>query len=81
MPNPLAFSGRTSKRQGLGLSNDSPAARPSIFNDDNEFALLTRHDELLLQILYDERLPLGATPSEARPIVNIIASELLGGES
>jgi hypothetical protein len=28
--------------QGLGLPNDSPAARPSIFNDDEEFALLTR---------------------------------------
>jgi membrane protease subunit (stomatin/prohibitin family) len=27
--------------QGLGLPNDSPAARPSIFNDDEEFALLT----------------------------------------
>jgi hypothetical protein len=67
--------------QGLGLSNDSPAARPSIFNDDNEFAFLTRHDELLLQILYDERLPLGSNPVQARPIVNIIASELLGGES
>jgi hypothetical protein len=42
--------------QGLGLPNDSPAARPSIFNDDEEFALLTRHDELLLRILYDRRL-------------------------
>ncbi len=67
--------------QGLGLSNDSPAARPSIFNDDDEFALLTRHDELLLQILYDKRLPLGATPDEARPVVEVIASELLGGDS
>ena len=67
--------------QGLGLSNDSPAARPSIFNDDDEFALLTRQDELLLQILYDERLPLGTTPARARPIVEVIASELLGGES
>jgi len=67
--------------QGLGLSNDSPAARPSIFNDDDEFALLTRHDELLLEILYDPRLPLGAGPQEARPIVEAIASELLGGES
>ncbi|WP_211332786.1 DUF2927 domain-containing protein [Litoreibacter meonggei] len=67
--------------QGLGLSNDSPAARPSIFNDDDEFALLTRHDELLLQILYDERLPLGSTPAQARPIIEVIASELLGGES
>lgn len=67
--------------QGLGLSNDSPAARPSIFNDDDEFGLLTRHDELLLEILYDDRLPLGATPAEARPVVEVIASELLGGES
>ncbi len=67
--------------QGLGLSNDSPAARPSIFNDDDEFALLTRHDELLLEILYDERLPLGANPNEARPVVEVIASELLGGDS
>jgi hypothetical protein len=24
--------------QGLGLPNDSPRARPSIFNDDEEFA-------------------------------------------
>ncbi|WP_083483472.1 DUF2927 domain-containing protein [Litoreibacter arenae] len=67
--------------QGLGLSNDSPAARPSIFNDDDEFALLTRHDELLLQILYDPRLPLGAGPQQARPVVDVIASELLGGSS
>jgi hypothetical protein len=67
--------------QGLGLSNDSPAARPSIFNDDNEFAHLTRHDELLLQMLYDKRLPLGANPDQARPVVNILAAELLGGES
>lgn len=67
--------------QGLGLSNDSPAARPSIFNDDDEFALLTRHDELLLKILYDTRLPLGIGPEEARPVVEVIAAELLGGES
>lgn len=67
--------------QGLGLSNDSPAARPSIFNDDDEFALLTRHDELLLQMLYDERLALGSTPAQARPVIDMIATELLGGES
>jgi hypothetical protein len=42
--------------QGMGLSNDSPDARPSIFNDDEEFALLTPHDEMLLRILYDPRL-------------------------
>jgi hypothetical protein len=65
--------------QGMGLPNDSPAARPSIFNDDEEFALLTRHDELLLRILYDPRLRPGMEPAEARPIVARIAGELVGG--
>nr|WP_249041123.1 DUF2927 domain-containing protein [Frigidibacter albus] len=67
--------------QGLGLANDSPAARPSIFNDDEEFALLTRHDELLLKMLYDKRLRPGMTPEQARPIVETMAYELIGGES
>ena len=63
--------------QGMGLANDSPDARPSIFNDDEEFALLTRHDELLLKILYDPRLRPGMTRAEAEPIVRRIAAELL----
>ncbi|WP_201156414.1 DUF2927 domain-containing protein [Rhodobaculum claviforme] len=67
--------------QGLGLPNDSAAARPSIFNDSLEFAVLTRHDEALLRILYDPRLQPGMGPAEARPIVEAIAVELLGGES
>ena len=65
--------------QGMGLSNDSPDARPSIFNDDDEFALLTRHDELLLKMLYDERLRPGMSAEDARPITRIIARELTGG--
>lgn len=67
--------------QGFGLINDSPKARPSIFNDNEEFALLTRQDELLLKILYDPRLRPGMTLAEARPIVEIIAAELMPGES
>lgn len=65
--------------QGMGLSNDSPDARPSIFNDDDEFALLTRHDELLLKMLYDPRLEPGMSAAEAAPITRIIARELTGG--
>lgn len=65
--------------QGLGLANDYPRARPSIFNDDEEFALLTRHDELLLKMLYDSRLRVGMTAAEAAPIARQIATELLGG--
>ncbi|SOC10964.1 DUF2927 domain-containing protein [Rhodobacter maris] len=65
--------------QGMGLANDYPSARPSIFNDDEEFALLTRHDELLLRMLYDPRLRPGMTEAEARPIITTIATEMTGG--
>jgi hypothetical protein len=67
--------------QGMGLSNDSPKARPSIFNDDEEFGLLTSHDEVLLSILYDPRLRPGMTAEEALPIVRRIAAEKMGGPS
>ena len=66
--------------QGLGMPNDSPHARPSIFNDDDEFALLTDHDELLLKMLYDPRLQPGMSLEEARPIIRTIATELMGEE-
>ena len=67
--------------QGLGLPNDSRQARPSIFNDDDEFGLLTTHDEMLLRILYDDRLSAGMSPEEAAPIARQIATELVGGAS
>ncbi|WP_224825802.1 DUF2927 domain-containing protein [Cognatishimia sp. MH4019] len=65
--------------QALGLANDSAAARPSIFNDDEEFGRLTTHDELLLRILYDPRMKTGMTVDQARPTAEVIAAELLGG--
>ncbi|MGR3713435.1 MAG: DUF2927 domain-containing protein [Shimia sp.] len=64
--------------QGLGLPNDYQQARPSIFNDDDEFALLTTHDEMLLNMLYDSRLRAGMTVDEARPILYILAREQTG---
>ena len=67
--------------QSLGLPNDSKAARPSIFNDDQEFALLTHQDELMLQILYDPALSPGMTGAEARPIVETLASAMLGDKT
>lgn len=67
--------------QALGLPNDSPRARPSIFNDDEEFALLTKQDELMLRILYSPELHPGMTLAEARPIVQSLANRLVGGPS
>ncbi len=62
--------------QGLGLTNDSPHARPSIFNDDDEFAYLTTHDEDLLRILYSPELKPGMSIKEATPIVRKLARRL-----
>ena len=61
------------------LEKDPIFARLNL--DDEEFALLTPHDALLLRILYDRRLRPGMTPAEATPIVETIAAELMGGES
>lgn len=62
--------------QVFGLINDDPLARPSIFNDDQEFIELTRHDEYLLRVLYDPRLTAGMTATEARPLVREIVRDL-----
>ena len=67
--------------QSLGLPNDSNAARPSIFNDDEEYALLTRQDELMLRLLYNPALRPGMSEQQARPLVQMLAARLLGGES
>jgi hypothetical protein len=62
--------------QVLGPGNDYGGARPSVFNDDGEFALLTEHDELILRALYDPRLESGMTRAEAMPLVRRILDEL-----
>ena len=62
--------------QSLGLTNDSHFARPSIFNDDDEFATLTKFDEILLRILYDHRLQPGISEKEAAQLVKQIATEI-----
>ncbi|GAB4264331.1 MAG: DUF2927 domain-containing protein [Pararhodobacter sp.] len=67
--------------QGLGLASDSARARPSIFNDDQEFALITPHDLMLLRMHYDRRLRPGMTESSAREMIYTLASALVAGES
>lgn len=63
--------------QALGLVNDWPRARPSIFNDDEEFATLTTLDAMLLRVLYDPRLRPGMREAEARPLIGEIVMDLL----
>jgi hypothetical protein len=63
--------------QAMGLPNDYDGARPSLFNDSLEFALLTGHDEVLLRMLYDRRLVPGMTAAEARPLLPAIAADAM----
>ena len=67
--------------QGLGLTNDSPQARPSIFNDDDEFGRLTAMDEDMLGMLYDPRLSPGMDAAMAAPIVRQLAEARRGAGS
>jgi hypothetical protein len=66
--------------QAMGLPNDSPDARPSLFNDSLEFALLTEHDEILLRMLYDPRLRPGMSAAEVRPLLPAIARDAMSAE-
>ena len=62
--------------QSLGLMNDDPRARPSIFNDDQKYLDLTSHDEYLLRILYDRRVRPGMTLRQMDPLVRQIIREV-----
>ena len=62
--------------QSLGLTNDSHLARPSIFNDDDEFATLTKLDKILLQILYDDRVYSGISRQNSSQLVRQIAKDI-----
>ncbi len=61
--------------QAMGLPNDNPLSRPSLFNNSLEFALLTEHDAVLLRMLYDPRLRPGMTADEVRPLLPAIARD------
>jgi hypothetical protein len=59
--------------QGLGLTNDSGEARPSLFSDDDEWARLTELDEALLRVHYHPDLQPGMTAEEALPLAQRLA--------
>lgn len=65
--------------QSLGLANDHNDVRPSLFNDTNEFAFMTRHDEYLLRVLYDPRLRPGMTRAQAMAVAPEVVNELRPG--
>ena len=62
--------------QAMGLGNDHPDVRPSMFNDDEEFAFLTEHDEFLMRILYHPALKPNMSAAEVLPLLPEIIDEL-----
>ena len=66
--------------QALGLADDSPIVRDSIFNDASSRPRIAPWDALMVRILYDPRLRPGMHKTEAMPIVRrIIAEHLRAG--
>lgn len=61
--------------QILGPRFDHLDARPSIFNDDEEFLHLTDHDEAILRLLYDPRLSPGMMREDSAPLLPGIIRE------
>ena len=60
--------------QAMELTDDSAETSPSIFGDE-EFGVLTRHDEALLRMLYDPHLRPGMTPAEMAPLLPAVARD------
>ncbi len=65
--------------QAMGLPNDSDLVTPSIFNQKSTRRDLSGNDILLLQTLYDKRLPAGTPRADALRIGREILQEHLGG--
>ena len=63
--------------QALGLADDSPVVRDSIFNDASSRQRIAPWDALMVRVLYDARLRAGMPKAEAMPIVRRIIAEHL----
>lgn len=59
--------------QGLGLTNDTGDARPSLFSDDDEWGRLTELDAALLRLHYHPDMRPGMTAEEALPVAARLA--------
>lgn len=55
--------------QGLGPLNDDRSLRYSMFNDATSYTRFQRFDRLILNVLYDRRVRIGASPAEVAPIL------------
>jgi DUF2927 family protein len=61
--------------QIMGLPNDSDKVFPSIFNDKSHDDYLSGLDYLLLNLLYDERMPAGMNQSQIKQTLQQLVQE------
>ena len=55
--------------QGLGPLNDDRSLNASMFNDATSFTSFRRFDRILLNMLYDRRIEIGASPKTVAPLL------------
>ncbi len=55
--------------QGLGPLNDDRSLKASMFNDTTGYTSFRRFDRILLNMLYDKRIEIGASPKAVAPLL------------
>jgi len=55
--------------QGLGPLNDDPSLSQSMFNDTSPHTQFQRFDRVILNVLYDPRIPVGASARAVAPLL------------
>lgn len=58
--------------QGLGPVNDNPSLVHSVFNDTSKHSRFTKHDQYILNMLYDARVKAGMSQREVAEVLPVV---------
>lgn len=62
--------------QGLGPLNDDRSLKASMFNDTTGYTSFRRFDRILLNMLYDKRIEIGASPKVVAPLLPLVVRDV-----
>lgn len=62
--------------QGLGPLNDHPSLVDSMFNDTSRHTEFRRFDRMILNVLYDPRIRVGASPGQVAPLLPTVVRDV-----
>ncbi|MBZ8133499.1 DUF2927 domain-containing protein [Afifella sp. IM 167] len=62
--------------QGLGPLNDDDTLADSVFNDTTRFTTFTRHDRMILNMLYDPRIRAGMNRREVERVLPAVLRDV-----